>query len=254
MSRFRLVAPYDPNPEHWLKLPWVDLATGKRHAVTTIGIPSPEVVLLRTYREVLARYAVHPEPKSLDPDGKPCSRRSPPGLLSRRPVTMLTLSLIGKESNRLDEIAAGLIGTLDDALSSYGDPGITSWGSLVVPALHDFSTREVADRAGLDTRTIERIKSRAISRSHDRNRAVLTSITAQLACQRLETWGVRAPSRPLEQIASYLDKRDHNLRPLRCIECAGELASRRQRYCSATCKKRAYRKRRPSVRDLRHNC
>jgi hypothetical protein len=186
--RFRLVAPYDPNPKRLLGLPWVDLATGERHGVATLGIPSPDVVLLRSYREMLARYALHPEPKSLDPDGNPCTRRSPPGLLSRRPVTMLTLSLIGKESNRLDEIAAGLIGSLDDALASYCDPGLIAWESLVVPALGDFSSREVDERAGLDTRTIQRIKRRAITKSRDRNRALLTLIVAELVGEEIERW------------------------------------------------------------------
>jgi hypothetical protein len=39
--------------------------------------------------------------------------------LRPRAVTMLTLSLIGKESNRVDEVAAGLIGTLDDTPANY---------------------------------------------------------------------------------------------------------------------------------------
>jgi hypothetical protein len=245
-TRFRLVAPYDSNPERWLELPWVDLATGERHSVTTVGIPSPNVVLLRTYREVLARYAVHPEPKSLDPDGNPCTRRSPPGLLRRRPVAMLTLSLIGKESNRLDEVAAGLIGTLDDTLASYGDPGLSAWENLVVPAMGDFSSREVAERAGLDVRTIQRIKRRAITKSHDRNRAVLMLIVAEFVGVVIEGWGDDVAEDPLARIACYVDHRERHRLVARCAVCGTELARSRRRYCGEACRERAYRKRRAS--------
>lgn len=210
--------------------------------------PSPDVVLLKTYREVLATYAIHPEPKSLDPAGNPCTRRFPAGLLRRRPVTMLTLSLIGKESNRLDETIAGLIGTLDDTLAVYSDPGQSAWVNLVVPALGDFSSREVALRSGLDTRTIQRIKRRAITKSHDRNRAVLTLITAQLAAERIESWGAEAPATPVKQIAFYIDHRnEHRLIP-RCAVCGAELDSFRQRYCHEACRKSAYRTRASAAR------
>jgi hypothetical protein len=240
-AHFRLVAPYESDPGLWLSLPWVDLATGERHEVTTVGIPRPGVVLLKTYREVLARYAMHPEPKSFDPDGNPCTRSSPPGLLSRRRVTMLTLSLIGKESNRLDEIAVGLIGTLDDTLASYGDPGLKVWNELVVPAMTGFPSREVAGRAGLDPRTVQRIKRQAISKSHDRNRAVLTLVTAELVGEEIQRWGEDPPSDPLARIAYYVDHRDKYRPVALCAVCGAKLASRRQRYCGEACRKKAYR-------------
>ena len=246
VARFRLVAPYESDPSLWLRLPWVDLGSGERHEVTAVGIPRPGVVLLKTYREVLARYAVHPEPKSLDPEGSPCTRRSPPGLLGRRPVTMLTLSLIGKESNRFDEVAAGLIGTLDDTLASYGDPGVHAWRDLVVPAMADFPSREVAERAGLETRTIQRIKRRAIAKSHDRNRALLTLVVAELTGEAIERWGDVSPTDPMSCIAFYLDHYEVHRDELLCLVCRVALTDSRRRYCSQACKKRAYRRRRHS--------
>lgn len=242
-ARFRLVASYENNPALWLSLPWIDLGTGQRHRVATTGIPSPDVVLLKTYREVLLRYAIHPEPKSLDPNGNPTSRRSPPGLLHRRPVTMLTLSLIGKESNRLDETIAGLIGSQDNVLLSYGDPGLHVWNTLIAQALNDFPCTEVAKRGRLDTRTIQRIKTRAITKPHDRNRAVLTLITAQLATERIESWGLAVPASPLEQIAFYVDHREeHSVIP-GCVVCGGHLDGRQRCYCGERCRKSAYRSR-----------
>jgi hypothetical protein len=51
---------------------------------------------------------------------------------------MLTLSLIGKESNRLDETVAGLLGSLDDTLATYKSPTENTWTNLIRPALDDF--------------------------------------------------------------------------------------------------------------------
>jgi hypothetical protein len=249
-TRFRLIAPYENQPDCWLHLPWLNLHTGERWPVT-IGDPvPPDHARLKTYRETLALYARHPEPKSLDPNGNPCTRRSPPGLLHRRPVTMLTLSLIGKESNRLDETTAGLISTLDETLTTYTDPGLTTWNTLILPALDDFPTRQIAHRTGLDTRTIQRIKKRAITKSHDRNRAVLTLITAQLVTDKLIAWGTPVPATPIEKIAAYIDNRDDHRPEHHCLECGAELATSRHRYCSATCKKRAYRRRRTLSSEL----
>jgi hypothetical protein len=157
---------------------------------------------------------------------------------------MLTLSLIGKESNRLDETIAGLISSQDDVLLSFGDPGLHAWNNLIVQALNDFPSTEVARRGRFDTRTIQRIKTRAITKSHDRNRAVLTLITAQLATERIESWGLAVPVSPFEQIAFYVDHREeHDISP-RCLACGDTLDSARKRYCGAGCKKAAYRMRR----------
>lgn len=243
-THFRLIAPYESDPDAWLQLPWVDLHTGTLHPVTTDpNDHRSERVRLKTYRDVLTLYAVHPEPKSLDPDGHPCTRRSPPGLLARRPVTLLTLSLIGKESNRLDETIAGLIGSLDDTLATYNSPNENTWTLLVLPALADFPTRQLAALTELDDRTIQRIKKRATSTPHGRNRALLTLITAQLASQQLESWDIAAPPGPLEQIATYLEHRDTNAATRRCTVCGTPLSGRQRSYCSEAHKKAAHRAR-----------
>jgi hypothetical protein len=241
-AHFRLIAPFESDPARWLQLPWIDLHTGQQHEVTVNpNDHRPTVVRLKTYRDVLALYQHHPEPKSLDPDGNPCNRRSPPGLLARRPITMLTLSLIGKESNRLDETIAGLIGSLDDTLATYSSTSDNAWTTLVVPTLNDFPNRQLATAAGLDPRTLQRIKSGAIATSHAHNRAVLTLITAQLAAEKLAAWGVAVPQGPLEQIAAYLDHRESYTAAKRCPVCGEPVTRLRATYCSEACKKAAYR-------------
>jgi hypothetical protein len=159
---------------------------------------------------------------------------------------MLTLNLIGKESNRLDERAAGLIGNLDDAIATYASPTEHAWTHLVMPALDDFATRDLATLANLDTSTLQRIKRGAVNRPHVRNRALLTIVTAELAATRLEAWDLTVPTAPLERLASYLDHRDEHTSPRRCI-CGNPLAGRQRAYCSERCKKRAYRTRREAT-------
>jgi len=154
---------------------------------------------------------------------------------------VLTLSLIGKESNRLDETLAGLIGSLDDTLATYTSPNENAWSLLVLPALADFPTRKLAALTDLDDRTIQRIKKRATSTPHGRNRALLTLITAQLASQQLESWGITPPLEPLEQIATYLDHRDTHNPERRCVVCGTPLSGRQRLYCSPACNKRAQR-------------
>jgi hypothetical protein len=241
-SRFRLIAPYEADPRRWRELPWINLyndADGTEYPVAFEGDPSPEVVRAKTYRDVIGLYATQPEPKSNGADGKPRGRNTV-GLLQRRPVAVSTLSRIGKESNSLEERAGGLIGNLEEVLSDYGDQG-EGWLELVRPALADLPTSVLAERSGLDARTIQRIRAGKTT-PHARHQAALALIASDLVAERLEEEGIVPPADPVARLALYLDNRER-LAP-RCKQCGQKTASRRSLYCSPTCKKRAYRERR----------
>jgi hypothetical protein len=75
-----------------------------------------------TYREYIALYESHPESKSLGPDGKPCERTTT-GELGRRQVRGLSLTYVGKESNRLDEREVGLVSEEGEFLTTYEPAG-----------------------------------------------------------------------------------------------------------------------------------
>lgn len=60
----------------------------------------------------------HGEIKSEAPDGEPAGARAR-GVLTRRHVSPAHILLTGKESNRLDEIAAGLHGDWREILADY---------------------------------------------------------------------------------------------------------------------------------------
>jgi hypothetical protein len=117
------VAPYESDPRKWLRLPWLDRKTGKRLPVTTDDRDLGQgVVRLRTYGEVLDEYRVHPESKSVAPDGKVCGPETV-GLLKRRPTISASISIVGKETNRLEEVLTGEEDDYDEVYAEYERPG-----------------------------------------------------------------------------------------------------------------------------------
>ena len=69
----------------------------------------PDLVIVKSYGQVLRDYLLHPEHKFHGPDGQPCGRLTR-GVLRRRPVHVRDLRYIGKEANKLDDVQAGLVG------------------------------------------------------------------------------------------------------------------------------------------------
>jgi len=108
-EKFHLVAPYVLDPDCWLDLPWTDQHSGTQYEITTEGFHgSRGVARVKTYGEVFREYEFHPGAKSADAKGKPSGKQTF-GLLRRRHVRIERIIYIGKESNRLEEIYAGLI-------------------------------------------------------------------------------------------------------------------------------------------------
>ena len=104
-----------------------------------------------TFADVLAKYETHPESKSLGPEGQPCGRATV-GLLQRRPVIVGTITLIGKESNRLEERSRGetTIGDLDERITTYEDRD--EWYRIVLPRLKKLGVTKVAEATGVSER------------------------------------------------------------------------------------------------------
>ena len=122
LRKFHLVAPYVPDPECWVDLPWIDQYSGKQYEITTEGFHgSRGVARVKTYGEVLREYEFHPGAKSADAKGKPSGKQTV-GLLRRRHVRVERIIYIGKESNRLEEIEAGVIHSPESVYTEYPDP------------------------------------------------------------------------------------------------------------------------------------
>lgn len=121
-QHFHLVAPYTKDARQWTKLRWTDVYSGEKYAITTRdGVAGEGVARVQSYGDVIARYRVHPEAKSLGPDGRPCGKRTV-GLLQRRPVSLGELVHIGKETNRLEDVEQGLVHDWDEVQLVFREP------------------------------------------------------------------------------------------------------------------------------------
>jgi len=134
-EKFHLVAPYVPDPECWVDLPWIDQYSGKQYEITTEGFHgSRGVARVKTYGEVLREYESHLGAKSADAKGKPSGKQTV-GLLRRRHVQVERIIYIGKESNRLEEIEAGVIHSPESVYTEYPDPSRDEWQTRILPIL-----------------------------------------------------------------------------------------------------------------------
>ena len=64
---------------------------------------------------IVNRYLNHPEVKYADADGRPCDKNTV-GMLQRRHLNLCPAEYIGKESDRLEDRAGGVV---DDAEPHY---------------------------------------------------------------------------------------------------------------------------------------
>jgi hypothetical protein len=93
-----LVAPSSKRPEDWLTRNYTDTRTGR--AVKLNSTFRGKKVQPQTLSNLLWRHFLHPEAKSLGPDGNPCEFHTT-GLLQRRPISAMTpFQFIGKEIER----------------------------------------------------------------------------------------------------------------------------------------------------------
>jgi len=200
------VAPYESDPTRWPNLPFTDRHTGQRIDITTDaydGTPRPGVVRVRTYRDVLVAYLAHPEAKSLAPDGRAVGR-STRGLVRVRPVRgVRPARYVGKEANRIEDRADGLIEHPDDYRTDYVDPTDRIFRDLVVPVLLTMPRSGVIERSGLTRRSVERILLHSVH-PHATHRERLAEIAAAHATSELRLQHIRAPRDPAVALYSYL--------------------------------------------------
>ena len=97
----------------------------------------------------------------------------------------LSITHIGKETNLLDEIQAGLIGDEEQVLTEYVDPQVDAFTSLVLPLVREIPLARLAAETGLNPRTIKRIRAKAVEPS-PASRRQLTRAAASYAREQLE--------------------------------------------------------------------
>jgi hypothetical protein len=89
---------------------------------------------VKTYGDILLEYEYHPESKCADADGITCSKQTI-GMLQRRHVRIDQIKYIGKESNSLEEVEAGLVHSAQDIYTEYADPRRDEWQTKILLAL-----------------------------------------------------------------------------------------------------------------------
>jgi hypothetical protein len=182
-EKFHLVTPYDPDPHKWLDKEWIDQYTGKRFRITTRGqCGSRRTARVKTYGDVVTEYEFHPESKCADSLGRPCDRQTV-GLLGRRHVKIDQIKCIGKESNSLEDVEAGLIHSEKSTYIEYADPKRNEWTTKIQPALKKVSLSVLVKECGRRSSRRELIELRAgrSRRPHRKNQEFLTTIVEKLA-------------------------------------------------------------------------
>jgi len=171
-TRFHLIAAYERDPARWAAMTWVDMYSGQPFMIALGRDGPPDRIQVKTYRDVLLEYRVHPEPKSLGPDGQPCDRATV-GLLSRRPVRAGRAVYVGKESNRHEDVDHGLVHDIADVRATYHDPREDPWATQMVPLLRRLPRQRVAKLAGLSARTVQAVRNGRSVPSAGTRRALL---------------------------------------------------------------------------------
>ncbi len=176
-EQFQLIAPHEPDPTRWLKMPWIDRYSTKAYRITTTGHHGDRrTARVRTYGEVIEAYDSHPEAKCADAEGRPCDRQTV-GLLQRRHVRIDGITAIGKESNSLEEVQAGLVHDEQNVYTEYTDPRRNEWHTKILPAVKrvPLATLVTACMGRLSRRALIDIRS-GQSTPHRRNQELLASI------------------------------------------------------------------------------
>jgi hypothetical protein len=176
-ERFHLIAPYETDSRKWLQTKWIDQYTGKQYRIATGDHYQPrDTARVKNHGENLREYEFHPESKCADMRGKPCNRQTV-GLLQRRHVRIDSITPIGKESNNLEGVEAGVIHSELEVYTVYTDPERDEWTMKIQPALKEIPlVRLVKECKGkLSRRALIDLRA-GRSRPHPRNQNLLVSI------------------------------------------------------------------------------
>jgi hypothetical protein len=140
------------------------------------------------------------EAESAGPDG-----RQTVGLRRRRAVRSLPelTTHVGKESNELEAVEAGLEHDTDEVWTEYADRRRDPWWALVLPVLKRMPAKELAAATGLSERAVKALRN-GRARPRPAHRASLVRAAGGFAADRLREAGDLPPIDNLAACAAYL--------------------------------------------------
>jgi hypothetical protein len=178
-ERFHLIAPYEIDSRQWLRKKWIDQYSGHDYRITTTGHHGDRhTARVKTYGEVLREYEIHPESKCADACGKPCGKQTV-GLLQRRHVRIHLIKHIGKESNSLEEVEAGLVHSPENVYTLYPDRRRDEFQTKILPAMRKIPPAILMKMSGLSLTTIKDTLAER-SRPYRKHQEVLASLARRL--------------------------------------------------------------------------
>jgi hypothetical protein len=121
----------------------------------------PGIVSTKSHAAAKAEFLGHGEVKSATADGEPAGASSR-GLLRRRHVSPSEIRLMGKESNCLELVEAGLLGDWREILASYGRGSSRPVAELLVNA----PAVALARAWGVSIRTVRAWRKQQRNRAH----------------------------------------------------------------------------------------
>jgi hypothetical protein len=174
-EQFHLVAPYNNNSTQWLKMDWIDQYTGNTYRISTTGNNGTrQTARVKTYGDILREYEYHPESKCADAAGNACEKQTI-GLLRRRHICIDRVQYIGKESNQLEAVDAGLIHSDKNIYTEYVDKNRDEWQTKILPVLKRMPLSRLISESGLCRRALLDIRA-GRNRPHPKNQDRLTTI------------------------------------------------------------------------------
>jgi hypothetical protein len=127
------------------------------------------------------------------------------GLLRRRLVTKLSLTHIGKESNLLEEVEAGLVHDPDEIYTEYVDARRDPAWEAVVAVLKQMTRSRLLQETGLSRSTITALRN-GHAQPHDTAREALTQAAAKFVGEELFDVGAKVSQRDTTACVHYIRK------------------------------------------------
>ncbi len=144
---------------------------------TTENYGSRDIVRVKTYGDILREYEFHPEAKCADADGNPCGKQTV-GLLRRRRIRISEIRYIGKESNFLEDVEAGMLHSPHLAYTEYPDKRRDEWEMIILPALKNIPLAELIVLSGMSPSQLKEIRA-GRSRPHPGNQERLAQVARE---------------------------------------------------------------------------